>query len=76
MHATGPSSTTAPQAPEAGPPAMRTPGPLVVAFAPPRPAGGRGRSACGAFARWLSRQARESARAWALAAGVHPDLHD
>ena len=29
-----------------------------------------------AFARWLRRALAESARAWALAAGVSPDLYD
>jgi hypothetical protein len=46
------------------------------ASAPPRVDRSRGRAACHATGRWLRRYLAESARAWALAAGVPPDLYD
>ena len=44
--------------------------------AEPRANRGRGRAAFHAIALWLRRALAESARAWALAAGVPPDLYD
>ena len=41
----------------------------------PRAHRGWGRGAVSATARWLRRALAESARAWALAAGVPPDLY-
>jgi len=38
--------------------------------------GGRSRAAVHAVAVWLRRALADAARAWALAAGVPPDLYD
>ena len=76
MQATGSISSKAPRAREAGQPAMRRHSQFTVDGTPPGPAVGRLRAASGVFARWIGRAVSDSGRAWALAAGVYPDLHD
>ena len=68
--------TEAPHAPTARN-APRPTGPFSIDDARPGPnRGGHSRATVRAARAWLSHVLAESARGWALAAGVNPDLYD
>lgn len=67
--------TQAPQEPVAGATAPCLSSPRITAGSPPTANCGRGRAVVHAIAGGLRRALADSARAWALAAGVPPDLY-
>ena len=69
-------STEAPHAPAARPNTPRPTGPLSIDDTRPGPDRGHSGATVHAVRAWLSRVLAESARGWALAAGVHPDLFE
>ena len=67
--------TQAPQKPAADATAPCLSSPRITAGSPPTAHRGRGRAVVRAIAGGLRRALADSARAWALAAGVPPDLY-
>lgn len=67
--------TQAPSEPAAGATAPCPSSPHLMVGSPPTANRGRGRAVVHAIAGGLRRALAESARAWALAAGLPPDLY-
>jgi hypothetical protein len=76
MNATELISTEAPQAPTARANTPRPTGPISIDDTRPGPIRGHSGATVHPARAWLRRVLAESARGWALAAGVHPDLFD
>ena len=76
MSSTGQTIAQVRQEPEAGPTSPCPGSPRIDADSRATPDRSRGPGAFHALAPWLRRALADSARAWALAAGVPPDLYD